>query len=291
PNAAAGAQDFILIPFLSPPVEIIGTPIGTLGDGIQIWRITHNGVDTHTIHVHLFNAQIINRVAWDNAIRPPDLNELGWKETFRVNPLQDTILAFKPVAPTQPFRIPNSIRPLDPTMPLGEPLNGPVGGWKDISGEPVTVINHLVNFGWEYLYHCHLLAHEEFDMMHSVIFGIAPDKPIILAAVQSGNGNNQRVTLTWTDNSTDETSFKVQRAILATGPWTTITTIPSTTGPGTGSPITYIDTTVARRTTYYFRALATNVVGDTTVYPAPAIGFPNMSLDSMPSNNMTASTV
>ena len=74
PNSAAGAQDFILLPYLSPPVEIIkgsvyGTQIGSLGDGTQIWKITHNGVDTHTIHVHLFNAQLINRVAWDNARR------------------------------------------------------------------------------------------------------------------------------------------------------------------------------------------------------------------------------
>lgn len=291
PNAAAGAQDFILVPFLSAPVDVIGAPVGTLGDGIQVWRITHNGVDTHTIHVHLFNAQIINRVAWDNAVRPPDLNEMGWKETFRVNPLQDTFIAFKPVAPTQPFKIPNSIRPLDPTMPLGDPLNAPTGGWKDPAGNPVDVSNHLVNFGWEYLYHCHLLAHEEFDMMHSVILGVTPDAPITPAAVQSGNGNNQRVTLTWKDNSSDEVSFKVQRATAATGPWTTIATVPSSTGPGIGGTETYTDTTVVRRTTYYYRILATNVVGDTTLYPAPAIGFPTVSYDSTPSIVVTATTV
>lgn len=291
PNAAAGAQDFILIPFLSAPVDIIGAPVGTLGDGIQVWRITHNGVDTHTVHVHLFNAQIINRVAWDNAVRPPDLNEMGWKETFRVNPLQDTFIAFKPVAPTQPFKIPNSIRPLDPTMPLGDPLNAPIGGWKDTAGNPVTVSNHLVNFGWEYLYHCHLLAHEEFDMMHSVILGITPDAPITPAAVQSGNGNNQRVILTWTDNSTDEVSFKVQRATAATGPWTTIATVTSSTGPWIGDTKTYTDTTVVRGTTYYYRILATNVVGDTTLYPAPAIGFPTVSYDSKPSLTVMATTV
>jgi len=31
-------------------------------DGTQIWRIFHNGVDTHTIHTHLFHTQLINRV-------------------------------------------------------------------------------------------------------------------------------------------------------------------------------------------------------------------------------------
>src|SRR6185369_1149440 len=47
----------------------------------QIWKITHNGVDTHPVHFHLFNVQVINRVGWDGAIRPPDDNEIGWKET------------------------------------------------------------------------------------------------------------------------------------------------------------------------------------------------------------------
>ena len=33
--------------------------IGTAAaDGTQIWKITHNGVDTHAIHFHLFNVQI-----------------------------------------------------------------------------------------------------------------------------------------------------------------------------------------------------------------------------------------
>ena len=86
------------------------------GDGTQIWKITHNGVDTHPIHFHLFNVQLINRVAWDNAVRPPDANELGWKETVRVDPLEDTIVAMRPVAPTLPFEVPNSIRPIDPTQ-------------------------------------------------------------------------------------------------------------------------------------------------------------------------------
>jgi len=42
---------FIPIPYIAPPVEIIkdsvyGTPLGSLEDGTQIWKITHNGVDT-----------------------------------------------------------------------------------------------------------------------------------------------------------------------------------------------------------------------------------------------------
>jgi len=280
PFTAAGAQNFILLPFASPPVEIVkgsvyGTPIGSFGDGTQIWKITHNGVDTHTIHTHLFNAQLINRVAWDNALRLPDPNELGWKETFRVNPLQDTIIALRPVVPTNlPFKVPNSVRPLDPTMPLGAILMGGPGGFFDPSAEPVTIINHKVNFGWEYMYHCHLLAHEEMDMMHSVVFAVPPETPTNLVATVKGS----KATLTWTDNSLNETGFTIQRAADA-GFTTGLATF--TVGPDVR---TYTDATIKNNQTYYYRLFASNLVGDTTVYAAPAIGFPHMTVDSAFSN-------
>ena len=62
------------------------TPIATADDGTQIWKITHNGVDTHPIHFHLYDVQVLNRVTWDNIIIPPDATELGWKDTVRSQP-------------------------------------------------------------------------------------------------------------------------------------------------------------------------------------------------------------
>ena len=128
-SPSSGNANFVVYPYAGPPVEIVKgtanlqtTPIGSLKDGTQIWKITHNGVDTHTIHTHLFSAQLINRVAWDGAMIPPDPNELGWKETFRVNPLEHTIIALRPNIPTSdqvPFEVPNSVRLIDPTMPEG----------------------------------------------------------------------------------------------------------------------------------------------------------------------------
>ncbi len=49
------------IPFFNfdPPTEYLPN------DQIQLWKVTHNGVDTHTIHFHLFNVEIVNRVGWD----------------------------------------------------------------------------------------------------------------------------------------------------------------------------------------------------------------------------------
>ena len=88
-------------------------------DGTQIWRITHNGVDTHPIHFHLYDVQVLNRVTWDNIIIPNDANEDGWKDTVRMSPLEDTIVALRPVIPQVPFEVPNSVRPLNPMMPAG----------------------------------------------------------------------------------------------------------------------------------------------------------------------------
>ena len=79
----------------SPSATSIRPPRSSLHGETQIWKITHNGVDTHAIHFHLFNVQVINRVGWDGAIRPPDPNELGWKETVRMNPLEDVIVALQ----------------------------------------------------------------------------------------------------------------------------------------------------------------------------------------------------
>ena len=64
--------------YIDPPNEILKvsdsqnvqvTPQGTLSDGTQLWKMTHNGVDTHVIHTHMFVMQVINRVGWDGAIR------------------------------------------------------------------------------------------------------------------------------------------------------------------------------------------------------------------------------
>jgi len=282
PNTQAGAQQFVLFPYASEPVEIVkgsvyGTPIGSTDDGTQIWKITHNGVDTHTIHTHLFNAQLINRVAWDNAVRVPDANELGWKETFRVNPLQDTIIALRPFLDADlPFQVPNSIRLIDPTMPEGALLyeEDTMFGF-DPSGEPVSIYNNYVNFGWEYVYHCHLLAHEEMDMMHAVIFAVPPEAPSDLRASLRLNG----VRLTWTDNSITETSFTLQRA---SDPDFTTNLASITLG---ANVTVFTDRTYnSSQGPAYYRVFASNLVGDTTVYPAPAVGFPNMSVDSAYSN-------
>ncbi len=227
PNANPLLQNIILYPYVNPSTELIDatdlptgdvsvTPIATANDGTQIWKITHNGVDTHPIHFHLYDVQVLNRVTWDNIIIPPDPTELGWKDTIRVSPLEDTIVALRPVIPSLPFELPNSVRTLNPMMPEGSTL-----GFNnvDANGDPTDPItNQLVNFGWEYVYHCHILSHEEMDMMRPVTVAIPPNKADGLAF--------DGVNLTWNDNSINETSFLVQRSDDGTT-WTDVGVIQS----------------------------------------------------------------
>jgi hypothetical protein len=252
------------------------TPIGTANDGTQIWKLTHNGVDTHFIHFHMFDVQVINRVGWDGTVKPPDDNEIGWKDTVRMNPLEDILFAVRPVVPTLPWDIPNSVRPLDPVTPLNTSMNFTN---VDPSNQPAPVTNALVNFGWEYVWHCHILGHEENDMMRPYSLAVEPKDPTNLTAVLATPGS-RNVTLTWKDNSINETGFLVQRASAANGPWVTIFTAP--VANGSGSSPTYVDKTVAANTTYFYRVIATNVVGYTQTYAAPAIGYPTVTANSQP---------
>ncbi len=288
PQTGAQNQAFTLYPFASPPVDVTldnitaGIPNGTANDHTQIWRITHNGVDTHTIHFHLFNVQVINRVAWDNKVMAPDANELGWKETVRVNPLEDIIVALRPYAPTVPFTVPESVRLIDPTHPAGETLPGGPLGFFAPDGSPVTITNDYVNMGWEYVYHCHLLAHEEMDMMHELSFALPRTWPAaasgLTAAVQAGPPAS--VLLTWTDNSNNETHFIVQKWDTVNLAWTDLANVNRMTPglPATGT-VTYTDTTGAAGDQY--RVIATNAVGyrPPVAFTGVTIQFPTVEPD------------
>jgi hypothetical protein len=286
PNATTLTQNFVLYGYASPPVEVIKDSMipmtaPSAGDGTQIWKIVHNGVDSHIYHFHLYNVQLVNRVGWDGVMVPPDANELGWKESVRTDPLEQTVVALRPVAPQVPFKVPNSTRLIDPTMPAGVTLRGPpLGGFFDPAGIGVTVTNHLVNFGWEYVLHCHLLGHEEMDMMHAQAFAVAPEAPSGLS-ITSGTGARP-ITLAWTDNSISETGFVIQRA-TDVGFTTNLATF--TVGKNVA---TYTDTTAVLGTTYYYRVEASEIVGDTAVYVGSTNGFPKQTVNSAFSNTVSA---
>jgi FtsP/CotA-like multicopper oxidase with cupredoxin domain len=274
--AAPGLQNVILYPYVNPATELINatnlpkgdinvTPIAT-ADGTQIWKITHNGVDTHPIHFHLYDVQVVNRVTWDNIIIPPDPNELGWKDTVRVSPLEDTIVALRPIIPTIPFEIPNSVRLLNPMMPEGSTLGF---NSTDANGNPTNpIINVMTNFGWEYVWHCHILSHEEMDMMRPVSIAIPPKAPTNLSGTRIGNGRNRRVDLVWTDNSVNETGYKIQRALASTGPWTDLASVAA-------NVTSYADPIGNTNQVFFYQVIASNLVGYTGV-----AGYPTLEVTS-----------
>ncbi len=269
--------------YVDPPTEVFK-------DGeTQIWKITHNGVDTHFIHFHLFTVQVINRVGWDGAIKPPDANEMSLKDTVRMNPLEDVIVAVRPIKPPVPWELPNSVRPLDVTQPAGYTSTMSFTN-VDPTNQPAAVVNDLTNFGHEYVWHCHILGHEENDMMRAMSLVLSPPPVAGVAATAVKNGNRDTVTLTWADNSVIETGYTVLRASSASGPWTTIGTVVSTTGPTTGTKVTFADTTASRGTTYYYRVITNNMVGYTRAYAAPAAGYPHVSADSAPVTTAAVTT-
>lgn len=278
PNATAGVQNMILYPYVNPASEILDgivlppgvelTPISTADDGTQIWKITHNGVDTHPIHFHLFDVQLINRVGWDGIIRRPDPNELGWKDTVRISPLEDTIVAFRPVLPKMPFGLPNSERLLNPMMPEGSQIGfNPT----DAFGNPIPggIFNITTNFGWEYVWHCHILSHEEMDMMRPL--AVDPNNELPAASVLSAGGvpvPGSPIALSWTDGTPvdmqniatwgdprNEIGFRIERAVGA-GAYAVIgTTLPNATS--------FTDSTTAPVFSYSYRIVAFNALGET----------------------------
>ena len=137
--------------------------------------------------------------------------------------------------PTLPFDLPNSIRKLNPDqVPFSgiDPLNPSLGDLGVIAsatladqlgigippangaGEPIDVVNHLINYGGEYVYHCHILSHEENDMMRPVLFALAP-KAATGVTYNAG-------TVSWTDaRSTRRASPSRLRVTVRHGPKST----------------------------------------------------------------------
>jgi hypothetical protein len=272
PNPTTNNANLILYGFSDIPSEDV-TNSTTLNiqvlnqeatDGTQIWNISHNGVDTHPIHFHIFDVQLISRLGWDGQIALPRPQELGWKDTVRISPLMDTIVAVRPRAPALPFGIPNSMRPLNPAIPIGSAMGFNSVDW--VTGEVRTplVTNILYDFGWEYVWHCHILSHEEMDMMRPIILRVTtgiPNAPTNLTADTGG-------VLNWTDptpvdyvtgtnfgNIQNEIGFIIERADAAVGNWTQI-------GQSPANVPTFTDLTANPGTPYDYRVSAYNASGD-----------------------------
>jgi FtsP/CotA-like multicopper oxidase with cupredoxin domain len=242
--------------YIDPPTEV-------LNDGeVILWRLTHLGVDSHSMHFHLFDVQVVNRVDFTNVVKPPYLEEIGWKETIRTNPMEDTFLAIKPQSMTFPFPIPNSNRLLDPTTPINSTANffpvAPPAGIVAVAQQT----NVMTNFGWEYVWHCHLLGHEENDMMRPIALVVtAPVAPTTLVANVVATGPaSVRVDLSWASTAVNAAGYKVDRSTTSTFTAATTTSF-NIVG---AANMTYSDNSALTNTVYYYRVSAMNGAGTST---------------------------
>lgn len=123
-----------------------GTTENPSAGDYEVWEIANLTGDIHPIHFHLVNVQVLWRQKFNvntYAGTPnylgspvgPHANEVGWKETVQMNPGEVTSVLMKFDLPATPFAVP------------GSPRTG----------------------GHEYVWHCHILEHEEHDMMRPLV--------------------------------------------------------------------------------------------------------------------------
>ncbi len=106
-----------------------------------------------------------------------------------------------------------------------------------------------------------------------------PAAPVNLAASAA---SSSQINLTWTDNSSNETGFKIERKTGSGGTYSQIATV-------VGGVSSYNDSGLAESTNYYYRVRATNGSGD-SAYSNEANATTPSSPVTAPSN-LTATTV
>jgi len=148
-----GTANYLQYGLPTVPTQTVGATEQNVKSGdTEVWEIYNTTGDVHPMHFHLVNVQIINRQVFDptsfpynpsGPIIPPDDNELGWKETVPMYPGTVTRVIMKfDLSQAQIVTKKGKIIKTPPSPRTG---------------------------GNEYVWHCHILEHEEHDMMHALV--------------------------------------------------------------------------------------------------------------------------
>ena len=122
----------------------------------EVWQIVKTTADAHPMHFHLVNVQVLSRQPYNsfgptNGLAMPNYNgpavgpdpvELGWKETVKMYPGTVTTVIMRFDLPANPPGITTMPNSLNPSLGAS---------------------------GKEYVWHCHILEHEEHDMMRPLV--------------------------------------------------------------------------------------------------------------------------
>ncbi len=134
----ASAQDNPIVGLINAPWEDPVTENPTAGS-IEVWRIINTTGDAHPIHVHLVQFQILDRQPFDTDRYPDRLVFTG----PRVQPPRNERPALKDTVKAFPGEITRIVARFD--LPTGTRVS---------TGER-----------FRYVFHCHILEHEDNDMM------------------------------------------------------------------------------------------------------------------------------
>jgi spore coat protein A, manganese oxidase len=136
-------------PYDSPTTEMVQA------GSTEVWEIFNTTADVHPMHFHLVNVQVINRqpiqvnslgntqggVNFTGPATPAESNETGWKETVMMFPGTVTRIIMK-------FNL---------------------GQIRTAGGAVVPTPLSTRTGGNEFVWHCHILEHEEHDMMRPLV--------------------------------------------------------------------------------------------------------------------------
>jgi hypothetical protein len=205
------------------PLNYFDSATEFIKDGeVQIWKLVDNGFWSNSMHFDMVDVQLINRVGWDGTVKAPATNEVGWRDTLRLNPLEDVIIAMRAKRPTIPFGLPQSNRLLDPSKPLNTTGASASGlGFTTAAGVPnLQSSNVKDNFDNEFTWGSAILGHAENDFTRPVVFQPTVTKPNAPSNLNDPAGTGM---LTWTDptpvaaattmaNAQNEIGFKILQA-------------------------------------------------------------------------------
>jgi len=181
------------------PLNYIDAATETIADGdTEVWKITVNGLFSNNLTFSLADVQLLNRVGWDGTVKPPSSNELGWKNTVRMNPLEDVVVAIRAKRAKVPFGMPKSARLQDPARKEGQ-AGSEMGFTVGLNVPELGIIrdnNRLMNYDNEFYWGSTLLSNSETDFMRPIVFTPTVTLPTAPSNLNAPSGNS---TLTWTD--------------------------------------------------------------------------------------------
>jgi spore coat protein A, manganese oxidase len=132
-------------PYLNPTTHLPEVTTKPLADAVEDWLLVNTTADTHPIHLHLVTFEVIDRrpfnvaahnagngIVYTGAAVPAMPNENGRKDTVQAHPGQVTRIRAR-------FALPD-----EGTIELPPGVSNP-----------------------QYVWHCHILEHEENDMMRA----------------------------------------------------------------------------------------------------------------------------